>query len=180
MEYLLLHEIFEKWPTTSRLQAPQYTEKPSSNNHHEFSNFIQCPGKHETHELHLFFLLALKRSLVRSFSWWSIFIDPVWRLLVYSLYSSSSFCRSYAILCVDLDCTETMILPCLNRLLAGLRAVQALTRMILGKKKHHRIPNQLAINWVDRFLLVGFDVTISNWDHLNDSNKTLKIRSTIK
>ena len=78
------------------------------------------------------FLLALKRSLVRSLVGDRYLSNQVW-LLVYSLYSSSSFCCSYAILCVDLDCTETMILPCLN-LIAGLRAVKALARMILGKK----------------------------------------------
>ena len=119
------------------------------------------------------FSFGAEKKFSAQFSWWSIFIDPVWRLLVYSSYSSSSFCCSYAILCVDLDCTETMILPCLN-LIAGLRAVKVLTRMILGKKKHHRIPNQLAINFGTGFLLVGFDVTISNWDHLNDSKKPSK------
>ena len=120
------------------------------------------------------FSFGAEKKFSAQFSWWSIFIDPVWRLLVYSLYSSSSFCCSYAILCVDLDCTETMILPCLN-LIAGLRAVKPLTRMILGKK-HHRInlrstPGQIFVG--------RFEVTISNWHHLNDSKNNLNIRSTI-
>ena len=48
------------------------------------------------------FSFGAEKKFSAQFSWWSIFIDPVWRLLVYSSYSSSSFCCSYAILCVDL------------------------------------------------------------------------------